>query len=102
VAYDVRFRGPGGVVGFLRMSGKRPPVCGCGCIATRECDWKIKSSDAAPAPRAAKSKLGRTCDAPLCDVCTWSPAPDKDLCPAHAKQWRAYLERRSEAEKEKT
>lgn len=28
---------------------------------------------------------GRTCAAPLCRVCSWSPKPAVDYCPPHAK-----------------
>jgi hypothetical protein len=48
----------------------------CGQEAARLCDWKVG--------------LGRTCDRPICDACTSSPAPDKDLCPTHAKTWAAH------------
>ena len=54
--------------------------CACGRRATRECDWKV------PGRRSG------TCDAQLCERCTTSPAPEKDLCPAHAaefEQWKA-------------
>ncbi len=49
--------------------------CKCGAISTRECDWKIGG--------------GKTCDRPICEACTHSPAPEKDLCPQHAAEWRA-------------
>lgn len=47
----------------------------CGKPADLLCDWKIKD------PRRS------TCDAPLCARCTSKPAPDKDLCPMHARMW---------------
>jgi hypothetical protein len=85
---------PDGTVGWIRMSGKRPPSCQCGVLATRECDWKLKSSDTPPPPMIgrARTRRVRTCDTPLCGACAWSPAPDKDLCPTHAAEWRARLE----------
>ena len=50
--------------------------CRCGRPATKECDWKV------PARKSG------TCDAPLCDSCATAPAPEKDLCPRHAEEWR--------------
>lgn len=55
----------------------RPKRCACGRPAGLLCDWKV------PAKRSG------TCDAPICDRCTSSPAPDKDLCPKHAAEWAA-------------
>ena len=60
----------------------RLPRCGCGNRTTKLCDWKVPS------------KKSGTCDKPLCGRCTTSPAPDKDLCPKHAKDWAAMLEER--------
>ncbi len=49
-------------------------VCkNCGRVSTRLCDWKTAHRE--------------TCDYPLCDDCTMSPAKSKDLCPLHAKLW---------------
>lgn len=56
----------------------RTQRCACGNRATLLCDWKV------PGRRAG------TCDAPLCPSCTSSPAPEKDLCPAHAADWAAH------------
>jgi len=49
--------------------------CNCHRVSTRLCDWKLGG--------------GRTCDKPMCpsEACGISPAPDKDLCPGHAKLW---------------
>ena len=55
------------------------PRCKCGNRATLLCDWKVP-----------ENKSG-TCDAKLCKECTSSPAPDKDLCPAHAAEWKTRL-----------
>lgn len=69
---------PGG--GVAIVCGVRRRKCPCGRRATRECDWKVPS------------RKSGTCDKPLCDRCTSSPAPDKDLCPAHAEafeEWKA-------------
>lgn len=49
-------------------------ACGSGLPADLLCDWKIP---------------GGTCDAALCRRCTHVPAPDKDLCPTHAAEWKA-------------
>ena len=40
------------------------------------------------------AKLVPPLDKPICDRCTHSPAPDKDLCPAHAKQWQEMKARK--------
>lgn len=56
--------------------------CACGKPATLACDWKVPT------------KKSGTCDAPICARCTTSPAPDKDLCPSHAK---AYETRKTRA-----
>lgn len=48
----------------------------CGKPADQLCDWKIPA------------KQSGTCDKPVCAACTHSPAPDKDLCPAHAAEWQ--------------
>ncbi len=58
---------------------RRRQRCACGRPATLLCDWK--------APR----KRSGPCDAPICEPCSINVAPDKDLCPAHAKafaEWR--------------
>ena len=88
--YEVRMRMPNGDLAFLRMAGKRPRRCRCGAESTRLCDWKMERY----ASRDAGIKTGArlksvTCDEPLCDDCTSSPAHDKDLCPTHAAQWKA-------------
>lgn len=62
---------PGGghaiVCGSKSFATKR---CSCGQPATKLCDGKLDGSR-------------KTCDQPLCDRCTTSPAPDKDYCPRH-------------------
>lgn len=70
---------PGGAVAIVCSSG-RSKRCKCGRRATLACDWKVEG------------KKSGTCDAPICDRCTTSPAPDKDLCPPHAQafeEWKA-------------
>ena len=66
--------------GYAIVCGtRRRKRCACGRPATLECDWKV------PARKSG------TCDAPICERCTTSPAPDKDLCPKHAqafKEWK--------------
>lgn len=60
---------PGGATAIV-CGRRRRKRCVCGRPATLLCDWKV---------------LGGTCDTDLCSRCTTSPAPDKDLCPTHAK-----------------
>ena len=60
-------------------SGRRKR-CTCGRAAKLECDWKV------PARRSG------TCDRPLCESCSFVPAPGKDLCADHARayaHWKA-------------
>lgn len=74
--------GDGGT-GFVcsRPSRKQQKFCkGCGRPADLLCDWKVKG------------KASGTCDAPICLRCTMSPAPDKDLCPEHAKAFEKWKE----------
>lgn len=59
--------------------------CACGKPATLLCDWKVASNPA------------RTCGAPICANCTTSPAPEKDICPAHAPALRAWQQDRRTA-----
>jgi hypothetical protein len=47
--------------------------CACGAPATLLCDWKVQD------------KRSGTCDRPICAECSTSPAPEKDLCPEHAR-----------------
>jgi hypothetical protein len=71
------FRLAGGATGII-CTGRRPrKKCLCGRVATLLCDWKT--------PEATR----RTCDAHLCLRCTTSPAPDKDLCAKHAKEFES-------------
>ena len=70
---------PGGGTAIVKFSGRRKPKpCACGRPSTLLCDWKT---------RATPHDIA-TCDAPLCDRCTYSPAKDKDLCPKHAAMWK--------------
>jgi hypothetical protein len=57
--------------------GRKKPRCKCGRVAKLECDWK------------APHKKSGTCDAPICATCAHHPAPEKDLCPKHAAEWKA-------------
>lgn len=57
--------------------------CSCGAGATLECDWKV------PARKSG------TCDKGICHRCTTSPAPGKDLCPNHAREFAAWREARA-------
>ena len=63
---------------FHLQGQKLPCACGvCGFMGGRLCDWRLPE--------------GRTCDRSLCMYCTTQPARGKDLCPAHALAWRAWL-----------
>lgn len=71
---------PGLGRGFICTGRQRKPKCvSCGRPADLLCDWKT--------PEGKKP----TCDKPICARCTHSPAPDKDLCPAHAAEWKARI-----------
>lgn len=68
---------PGGGTAIVCSTTRR---CKCGRPARRLCDWKV------PARRSG------TCDKPICSECSTSPAPEKDLCPDHARafeEWKA-------------
>ena len=71
---------PGG--GSAIVCGTRQPRqrCGCGKPATLLCDWKVPNT----------IRKSQTCDAPICVSCTTSPAPDKDLCPRHAREFERW------------
>lgn len=74
---------PGGQRAIVCSRARRRPKCrACGRPATLECDWKK--------PR----KKSGTCDAPICDRCTTSPAPDKDICPACLPELKAWQSER--------
>ena len=73
-------------------NGQRGIVCGrsrrrrckCGRVADRQCDWRVPE------------RSSGTCDAFICSRCSTSPAPEKDICPAHRpalEAWQARLER---------
>jgi hypothetical protein len=69
---------PGGQAAIVCSSGRRNR-CACGRPETLLCDWKV-----------AERRSG-TCDASICDRCSTSPVPGKDLCPAHAEalaEWK--------------
>lgn len=72
---------PGGTTAIVCGPRKPKKRCGCGRPADLLCDWMVD---------------GGTCDQPVCDRCTTSPAPDKDLCPAHADEFKAWAARRAE------
>lgn len=73
------FQLPDGTRGIVCGPTKR---CRCGKPAPLACDWKVPT------------KKSGTCDAPICASSTTSPEPGKDLCTAHAIQWRAWQARR--------
>lgn len=67
---------PGGVA-IVCGTSPRKKCTSCGKRTDLLCDWKVPT------------KRSGTCDKPICARCTHSPAPDKDLCPAHAAEWMA-------------
>jgi hypothetical protein len=71
----------GKVTVIMCSRGQRKRKCvSCGRFkATQLCDWKLSGK-----------KAGKTCDRPLCPQCSVVPAPNKDLCPAHAKMWEEW------------
>lgn len=77
---------PAGGVAIVCGSHRRQR-CACGRPATLLCDWRTPT------------KRSGTCDAPICTACSMSPAPEKDLCRSHAREfdlWRAKRETRPE------
>ena len=59
-------------------SSRRSQRCKCGKPATLLCDWR------------APAKKSGTCDAPICEKCAVSAAPDKDICQRHAPEFEAW------------
>jgi hypothetical protein len=80
---------PGGGTAIVCGPRRSHDRCRCGRIATLACDWKM--------PKGTTVRKTGTCDKPLCERCTVSPAPDKDLCPTHAEAFEAWRSRREEA-----
>lgn len=74
---------PDGGKAIVCSSG-RAERCACGRRAPYLCDWKV------PMRRSG------TCDAPLCDQCATSPAPEKHLCRVHALAFDRWKARRVE------
>jgi hypothetical protein len=70
---------PGGTRAIVCSSVTERPCSGCGRRADLLCDWKVPS------------RKSGTCDKPICKDCATSPAPDKDICPAHAPDLKAWL-----------
>lgn len=64
------------------------PCSVCGWVSERECDWVVNHS-------ILIHGKPKTCDAPLCRCCTFSPAPEKDICPKHVGPLKAWLAGRS-------
>jgi hypothetical protein len=54
--------------------GSQVKRCKCGRKSTKLCDYKLTGS-----------KLGKTCDEPLCDRCSTPADKNIDLCPVHAR-----------------
>lgn len=72
-----RITSPDGTAAIVCGPRRRMKRCACGNPHTALCDWKVKT------------KKSGTCDKPLCAQCTHVPAPEKDLCPKHAAEWKA-------------
>ncbi|MBC2668737.1 hypothetical protein ACFOON_15285 [Novosphingobium piscinae] len=70
---------PGGGHAIVCGSFKRQK-CECGRRATLLCDWKTPNT----------VRKSQTCDAPLCERCSTKPAPDKDLCSRHAREFERW------------
>lgn len=70
---------PGGH-GYVCTGRERRKSCvQCGRRADRLCDWKLKGK-----------RAGKTCSRSVCSSCSVQPAPDKDLCPTHARAWDSH------------
>lgn len=69
--------------GAIICSSGRTKRCSCGRRADRLCDWKV------PTRRSG------TCDRPVCSSCSVSPAPEKDLCPEHARAFEHWKRKRA-------
>lgn len=80
---------PGGSAAIICGGRRGAKPCSCGRPSTRLCDWKLSPSERTARLGTWKPRRSRTCDVPLCDTCTHSPALDKDLCPEHAAIWKA-------------
>lgn len=65
-----------GARAIICTSERKKRCVQCGKPADLLCDWKVPS------------RRSGTCDKPICGNCTHSPAPDKDLCPDHAAEWK--------------
>lgn len=71
---------PGGGVAIVCSRGRRDQVqhcCGCGGVATLQCDWKVGK--------------GLTCDSWICSGCAKEVGPDKHLCPRHQLTYKDWL-----------
>lgn len=73
----------------VKVGDQRAIICGrhrvqacvtCRAIADRLCDWII----------GKRGKRIVTCSAPICAEHTFSPAPEKDLCPRHKAAWAIH------------
>jgi len=69
----------GGFTSIVCTRGERPPapcsVPGCGRTHEILCDHPLKGT-----------RSGKTCDAKLCRAHAVNVGPDRDYCPAHARQ----------------
>lgn len=66
-----------GVVLFACSRGRSRHRCSCGADATKQCDYPV-----------VRNGVVVTCDAHVCAKCATNVAPEKDLCPPHARRAR--------------
>jgi predicted NAD/FAD-binding protein len=78
---------PDGTAAIVCGPSRRFKICACGSgkPAKLLCDWKSPERESG------------ACDAAICEACSTSPAPDKDLCPAHARAWVTWKTERAGA-----
>lgn len=84
-----RYELPGGAFAIVCRTRGRTRRCqepACGRPSGYQCDWKLTGG-----------KKGATCDRHLCTSHAPSPAPGKNLCPAHWTAYEAWLSSRGKA-----
>jgi len=72
---------PNGASAIICTNERRKLCLECGRAATLLCDWKV------PERRSG------TCDEPICRSCATAVAPEKDLCPTHAREFERWKAR---------
>lgn len=74
----------GGMTSFLPQTPFRRECCGCGQLATRLCDYRVRG--------------GLPCDLLICDKCGNTPGPHDDYCPHHDRVWKDRQKLRAAAQ----